>query len=93
VIGRAFLVAWPPSQWQILSIPATYEQPGITSAAGARTLSAAADVAAATFSGIPVRPVDPYLPTAAGFVASFPVWWLSRRFRSRGGRWRRGGRR
>jgi signal peptidase I len=33
VIGRAFLIAWPPSQWRILPIPSTFEQPGITRAA------------------------------------------------------------
>jgi signal peptidase I len=35
VIGRAFLIAWPPSQWRILPIPATFEQPGITKAEAA----------------------------------------------------------
>jgi len=29
VIGRAFMIVWPPSRWQILRIPATFEQPGI----------------------------------------------------------------
>lgn len=92
VIGRAFVVAWPPSQWRILSIPATFEQPGITSAAGARMPTSATKVAAATLNGVAVRPAAPYLPTAAGCAATFPVWWLSRRFRSRRGH-RRGDRR
>jgi signal peptidase I len=49
VIGRAFLIAWPPSQWRILPIPSTFEQPGITRAAGlaAASLPAAAGVMAA----------------------------------------------
>ena len=32
VIGRAFVIVWPPSQWQILPIPSTFEQPGIVRA-------------------------------------------------------------
>jgi signal peptidase I len=49
VIGRAFLIAWPPSQWRVLSIPATFEQPGITksAAASAAYVPAAASVTAA----------------------------------------------
>ena len=36
VIGRAFVIAWPPSRWRILPIPATFGRPGITgSVAGA----------------------------------------------------------
>jgi len=45
VIGRAFVIAWPPSRWRILSIPATFGQPRIVpagSAAGAAYLPAAA---------------------------------------------------
>jgi signal peptidase I len=29
VIGRAFVIVWPPSQWRILPIPATFEQAGL----------------------------------------------------------------
>ncbi len=29
VIGRAFLIVWPPSRWRILPIPSTFDQPGI----------------------------------------------------------------
>jgi signal peptidase I len=29
VIGRAFMTVWPPSRWRILSIPATFAQPGV----------------------------------------------------------------
>ena len=45
VIGRAFVIAWPPSRWRILPIPATFGQPGIAragSAARAAYLPAAA---------------------------------------------------
>jgi signal peptidase I len=32
VIGRAFVIVWPPSRWRILPIPATFNQPGLASA-------------------------------------------------------------
>jgi signal peptidase I len=48
VIGRAFVIAWPPSKWRILPIPATFGQPGVTGAAGpAPYLPAAAGLVAA----------------------------------------------
>jgi signal peptidase I len=43
VIGRAFLIAWPPRQWRVLPIPSTFGQPGVIGAAvvaGAATLTA-----------------------------------------------------
>src|SRR5262249_42643174 len=30
VVGRAFVIVWPPSQWRVLPIPATFSQPGIS---------------------------------------------------------------
>jgi signal peptidase I len=48
VIGRAFVIVWPPSQWRILPIPATFDQKGITAAAGAASAAVpAAGVAVA----------------------------------------------
>ncbi len=50
VIGRAFVIAWPPSRWRILPIPATFGQRGIVragSAAAAASLPAAAGAAVA----------------------------------------------
>jgi signal peptidase I len=50
VIGRAFVVAWPPGRWRILPIPATFGQPGIVRAgsdAGGSYLPAAAGAGAA----------------------------------------------
>jgi signal peptidase I len=32
VIGRAFVVIWPLSQWKTLPVPATFSQPGLASA-------------------------------------------------------------
>ncbi|HEY3732549.1 MAG TPA: signal peptidase I [Streptosporangiaceae bacterium] len=32
VIGRAFLIVWPPSRWRVLPIPSTFAQRGIAAA-------------------------------------------------------------
>jgi signal peptidase I len=81
VIGRAFMIVWPPSRWRVLQIPGTFSQPGITPAAhaAAGALPVAAGAAA------------PYLPLAGGFAAALPLTWLQLRVRRRLGR-RRGGR-
>jgi signal peptidase I len=83
VIGRAFVIAWPPSQWRILSIPATFGQSGITRTAAAAAAGTATPRAAELLPAVSVRPAAPYVPMAAGFTATFPVWWLSRRARAR----------
>jgi signal peptidase I len=82
VIGRAFMIVWPPSRWRILPIPSTFGQPGINSPArpAAAAPAAAARVAAA---GTAVAPVAPYLPLEAGFVVALPLTWLQRRLRRR----------
>jgi signal peptidase I len=81
VIGRAFLIAWPPSQWRILPIPSTFSQPGVDKA----VTSAAAATLAEPSSGWTARiqPAAPYFPLAAGFVGAAPLTWLQRRARHR----------
>jgi signal peptidase I len=90
VIGRAFMIIWPPSQFKILPIPATFSQPGLnhaakssSSAASATTASRASAAARALDEGIPVRPSSPYVPLAAGFVAALPLSLLQYRVRRR----------
>jgi len=79
VIGRAFMIVWPPSRWRILPIPATFSQRGI---------SRPAATAAALESGtVRLEPAAPLLPLAAGFVGAVPLTWLQRRLRRR--RWHR----
>jgi signal peptidase I len=94
VIGRAFMIVWPPSRWRILPIPSTFGQAGIApakaSAAAAPSVAAARVVAA----GTAVAPTGTYLPLEAGFVAAVPLTWVQRRVRRRlggrlGGRTRR----
>jgi signal peptidase I len=72
VIGRAFMIVWPPSRWRILQIPSTFDQPGITG-------PAAALGAIAAHAG----PAAPYLPLAGGFAVALPLTWLQRRVRRR----------
>jgi signal peptidase I len=67
VIGRAFVIIWPPSRWRILPIPSTFNQPGIASS---KTSAAAASAA-------------PYAPLAAGFVGAIPLTLVQRRVRRR----------
>jgi len=85
VIGRAFVIVWPPSHWRILSIPPTFSQPGVSMAAGALESPASAGQAAAVreLLGAKVTPGASYLPLAAGFVGAVPLTWLQRRARRR----------
>ena len=72
VIGRAFMIAWPPSRWRFLPIPSTFAQPGIDSP------SAIADFSAALALAVRYRPAE------AGLALAFPLTWLLRRLRPRG---------
>jgi signal peptidase I len=91
VIGRAFVIIWPPSQWRILPIPSTFDQPGIDeprSAVAGQSASAALDPSASAAAvdqilGTQVRPEPPYVPLAAGAVIAVPLTWLQRRARRR----------
>jgi signal peptidase I len=94
VIGRAFVVVWPPKHWQFLSIPSTFDQPGIDkprsgaqagSAAHEPTVreSAARRLAISALLGARVQPQRSYLPLAAGLAGAVPLTWLQRRARRR----------
>jgi len=85
VIGRAFVIVWPPSRWKILSIPSTFNQPGITggSAALGGPASARESAAAERLLGTKVAPEPSYLPLAAGVVGAVPLTWLQLRIRRR----------
>lgn len=85
VIGRAFVIVWPPGHWRILSIPSTFDQPGIdqprSSAQASR--SAAQNAAAAALLGARIQPGPSYLPLAAGLAGAVPLTWFQRRARRR----------
>ncbi len=82
VLGRAFVIIWPPSRWGFLNIPATFEQPKLNASAGAAGGSSAA-LAAAMDNGTPVRPAGSPLPLALGFAGAVPLTWLQRAARRR----------
>jgi signal peptidase I len=79
VIGRTFVIVWPPSQWRILPIPATFQQPGITPSASSAALSGGAEQGAGALTAVRLRPAAPYLPLTAGFAVAMPLTWLRRR--------------
>jgi len=74
VIGRAFLIVWPPGRFRILPVPSTFLQPGVDRPGAASAVSAGTAVVAAS---------PPLLPLAAGFAGAVPVTWLGRRLRRR----------
>ena len=88
VIGRAFMIVWPPSRIRILPIPSTFNQPGLNHTAAAPGHAARPALAA----GVPVRPSAPYLPLAGGLAAAVPLTALERRLRLRAIRLRRSAR-
>ncbi len=77
VVGRAFMIVWPPSRWRILPIPATFGQPGIN-----RPAAAALNLAAPVVLRL-AGTAAPYLPIGGGFAAAVPLTWLQRRVRQR----------
>jgi len=87
VLGRAFVIIWPPSQWGFLNIPATFEQPKLNASSAAGGNAAAGGSSAALESaldnGTPIRQANSPLPLALGFAAAIPVTWLQRKARRR----------
>jgi signal peptidase I len=75
VVGRAFVIIWPPSRWRFLPIPATFENPKLSAAS------------AAAGPGGPVSarltPAGPAVPLALGFTGALPLTWAQRRVRMR----------
>jgi signal peptidase I len=88
VIGRAFMIVWPPSRFRVLPIPSTFAQTGLSHVAARSSGHARPGLAA----GVPVRPSAPYLPLAGGLAAAVPLTALERRLRFRISRRRRASR-
>jgi signal peptidase I len=84
VVGRAFVIVAPVSRWRVLRIPATFEQPRLTQAAGAAGPAAALPALSA--------PVASALPLGSGLLGAVPLTWLQLRLRRRLGRSLRGSR-
>ncbi len=89
VIGRAFVIIWPPSRWRILPIPATFEQPQLSASSASAAGSAGTDA----LLSARLEPAGPAVPLSLGFAAAIPVTWLQRRVRVRVARHRAGRRR
>jgi len=87
VLGRAFVIIWPPSRWGFLNIPATFEEPKLNAPAAQGGNAAAggssAALEAALDNGTPVTPATSPLPLALGFAGAVPVTWLHRKARNR----------
>jgi signal peptidase I len=86
VVGRAFVIVAPVSRWRVLSIPATFEQPRLTQAAG--TAGPAGPAALPVLSAR----VAAAVPLGSGLLGAVPLTWLQVRLRRRLGRSLRGSR-
>jgi signal peptidase I len=80
VIGRAFIIIWPPSHWRILPIPATFEQPALN---GSHAAAAGSSGIGDDLLSAQAEPTGQTVPLVLGFVAAIPVTWLQRRVRLR----------
>ena len=67
VIGKAFVIAWPPSRWRTLGTPSTFKAQALSAPVG--MVATAADI---TRAG---------LPLVAGVIAVLPLWFWRRRHR------------
>jgi signal peptidase I len=82
VLGRAFVIIWPPSRWGFLNIPATFEQPKLNDSNAAAGGSTAALVAAMD-NGTPIQAAGSALPLTLGFAGAIPLTLLQRTARRR----------
>jgi signal peptidase I len=77
VVGRAFLIIWPPSQLRDLPIPSTFSQAALHAGAAGAAVIGAADAGGTVLSVVAAVPVA---GAAAGAgVLSAPLLWLRRR--------------
>jgi len=90
VIGRAFLVIWPPTRFKVLSVPATFSQTGLSArqprTASQSTASWSTANAALTAGKLRAIPAYPVLPLAAGGIIALPLTLLERMCRLLGSR-------
>jgi signal peptidase I len=90
VIGRAFMIVWPPSRFRVLPIPSTFDQAKLVKAEGRAGSSGLASAALAqSAAGVPIRPSSPYLPLGLGFAGAVPLTVAERWLRLRVGARRR----
>lgn len=70
VVGRVFMIVWPPSRMRIIRVPATFGQPALSRAAGGG--------GPGTASGL-IAGGAPALPLAAGLAVAAPLPFARRR--------------
>jgi len=93
VIGRAFIIIWPPSRWRLLPIPATFNQPALNASHAAGPPAVGAQPAAgADWLTARAEPTGQAIPLALGSAGAIPLTWLQRRVRIRIAARRRRGR-
>ena len=78
VVGRAFLIIWPPSQLRDLPIPSTFNQAALHAGSAGAALIGAADVGGTVLSAVAAVPVA---GAAAGAGLLGAPWLLLRRRR------------
>jgi len=87
VLGRAFIIIWPPSRWRLLPIPATFEQSALSKQAATPASALAQDkadqVQLAAVLGARLEPAGPALPLSLGFAGAVPLTWAQYRLRFR----------
>jgi len=86
VVGRAFLIIWPPSQLRDLPIPSTFQQAALHSGAGAAAVLGAGTAVAVGGTVLGAAAAVPVAGAAgaAGVIAA-PLLFLRRRRRRRSG--------
>jgi signal peptidase I len=83
VVGRAFIIIWPPSHWRILPIPSTFTQPALNGSHAAAPPAAAPPAADPAVLTARAEPTGQVVPLALGFAGAIPLTWLQRRIRVR----------
>jgi signal peptidase I len=78
VVGRAFLIIWPPSQFRDLPIPSTFGQAALHAGPAGAALIGAVDVGGTTLAAVAAVPVA---GAAAGAGVLSAPWLLLRRRR------------
>jgi signal peptidase I len=79
IVGRAFLIIWPPSQLRDLPIPSTFNQAALHAGAAGAALAGTATVGATALSAVAAAPVAG-VAVGTGLLSA-PLLWLRRRRR------------
>jgi signal peptidase I len=89
VIGRAFVVIWPPSRLRVLWVPATSGQAALSAGrSGGAAPARPATTAALAAGQLRAIPAGPALPLTAGGIIAVPLTLLERGWRLRSRRLR-----